>query len=151
MWTDKIEEIKARRAKRNRFLNSGCSTTHLERFQEGVTKLFNYKLPKEYIEFLSYINGIEYNGLVLYGVDNTITNDENTNQEVTGYIETNEIWYENEHQKAYMFFGDGNISWYCYDIERDIYVELDKPSGSLVQEFQGFYHMVDYALSNSLI
>ncbi|WP_397334186.1 YrhA family protein [Paenibacillus macerans] len=86
----------------------------------------------------------------MYGVDDTITNDENTNHKVTGYIETNEIWYENEHQKAYMFFGDGNISWYCYDIKRDIYVELDKPSGSLVQEFQGFYHMIDYALSESL-
>lgn len=149
MWVDKIEKIKIRREKRNRFLNLGCSATHLHIFQKEVTKRFKYELPKEYIEFLSKINGVEYNGLVLYGVDDSIT-DGNNNQTVTGYIATNEIWYENEGQKAYMFFGDGNISWYCYDISRGIYVELDKPSGELEQEFQNFYDMIDSALANSL-
>lgn len=149
MWTDKIETIRIRRQKRKRFLNFGCSTALLQVFQKEVTKRFNYELPKEYIEFLNIINGIEYNGLVLYGVDDLITNVKN-NQNVPGYIATNEIWYENENQKAYMFFGDGNISWYCYDIEKGIYVELDKPSGELEREFLNFYDMIDSALTNYL-
>lgn len=130
-------------------LNFGSSTAQLQIFQIEVTKRFNYELPKEYIEFLNIINGVEYNGLVLFGVDDFITNVEN-NQNVTGYIATNEIWYENENQKAYMFFGDGNISWYCYDIEKGIYVELDKPSGEMEREFLNYYNMVDSAISNYL-
>lgn len=130
-------------------MNFGSSTAQLQIFQIEVTKRFNYELPKEYIEFLNIINGVEYNGLVLFGVDDFITNVEN-NQNVTGYIVTNEIWYENENQKAYMFFGDGNISWYCYDIEKGIYVELDKPSGEMEREFLNYYNMVDSAISNYL-
>lgn len=103
-----------------------------------------------YIIFLSVINGLDYNGLVLYGIDENLV-DKKNNQRVMGYIDTNEIWYENDEQKVYMFFGDSNMSWYCYNIKKDIYVELDKPSGELEQEFSGFADMIENALENSLV
>lgn len=150
MLQEKLEIIKLRRKKRNRYLNEGCSLKELKIFEQEVKKKFKYDLPKEYIDFLSIINGLEYNGLVLYGIDESIVSKRN-NQKVTGYIETNEIWYENNEQKEYMFFGDSNISWYCYDIKKNSYVELDKPSGELEQEFSDFDDMIESALDNSLV
>ncbi|WP_159100028.1 hypothetical protein [Treponema saccharophilum] len=44
MWKDKLEEIKIRREKRNRFLNNGCSAEELKSFQQTVTEKFNYAL-----------------------------------------------------------------------------------------------------------
>ena len=149
MWKDKLEEIKIRRERRNRFLNDGCSADELNIFKQAVAEKFNYTLPLEYIDFLSLINGLEYNGLILYGIDENIV-DKTNKQKVTGYIDSNEIWYENEWQKKYIFFGDGNISWFCFDISKNNYVELDKPSGELQQEFSGFAEMIEYALESSL-
>ena len=149
MWEDKLQIIKLKREKRNRYLNEGCSLNELKIFQEEVKSKFKYDLPKEFADFLGVVNGLDYNGLVLYGIDDNIV-DKKDNQKVTGYIDTNEIWYENDELKKYMFFGDSNISWYCYDINKNIYVELDKPSGELEQEFSSFSDMVEKALDNSL-
>lgn len=50
-----------------------------------------------------------------------------------------------------MFFGDSNMSWYCYNIRENTYVELDKPSGELEQEFSDFTDMLENALESSLV
>lgn len=149
MWKEKLEIIKVRREKRNRHINEGCSLKELELFKQEVKNKFKYDLPKAYIDFLCVVNGLEYNGLVLYGIDENLV-DRINSQKVTGYIDTNEIWYENDEQKEYMFFGDSDISWYCYNIKKDTYVELDKPSGELEQEFNTFNDMLENALESSL-
>ena len=121
MWKDKLELIRIKKEKRNRYLNEGCLLKEIDIFKEEVRRKFKYDLPDEYIEFLTEINGLEHNGLVVYGIDDNIVR-KKSNQSVTGYIDTNEIWYENDEQKKYMFFADGNISWYCYNIiEKNIW------------------------------
>jgi len=60
------------------------------------------------------------------------------------------LWYENEWQKKYMFFGHNGITWYCYDIEKKIYLEVDKPSGSRVVEYNSFEELLDKALFDAL-
>lgn len=150
MWQEKLKIIKLRRKKRNRYLNEGCSLKEIDIFLQEVKKKFKYNLPQEYIDFLCVVNGLDYNGLVLYGIDEGIVEKVN-NQKVTGYIDTNEIWYENDELKEYMFFGDSNMSWYCYNIKKNIYVELDKPSGEIEQEFSRFTDMIENALENSLV
>ena len=150
MWKEKLELIRERRAKRNRHLNEGCSQEEIDILQQEVNNIFQYDLPEEYVAFLSVINGLEYNGLVIYGIDENLI-DKKNNQNVTGYIDTNQIWYENEEQKKYMFFGDSDMSWYCYNISKKTYVELDKPSGELEQEFDNFAGMLESALGNSLV
>lgn len=146
MYQEKLRLIE----KEDGYINEGCSLKELDIFSKKVKEKLKNNLPNEYIDFLSITNGIEYNGLIIYGVDKSIV-DKAGKQNVTGYIESNLIWYENEHQKEYMFFGDGNISWYCYDINKNLYVELDKPSGELVQEFSSFDDMIENALEISLI
>ena len=149
MWKEKIELIRERRARRNRHLNEGCSQEEINMLQKEVNNKFQYYLPEDYVEFLSVINGLEYNGLVIYGIDEDLINVEN-NQNVTGYIDTNQIWYENEEQREYMFFADNDMSWYCYNMNKKTYMELDKPSGELEQEFDSFADMLESALENSL-
>lgn len=149
MWKDKLQEIIRRRERRNKKINNGCSNEELDIFKKEVKRKFNHDLPEGYIEFLHMINGLDDNGLVIYCIDDFIIQEKN-NQKVDGYIETNEIWYENEDQKKYMFFGDGNISWYCYDTEINKYVELDKPSGELVEEFDTFEEMISCALESAI-
>lgn len=50
-----------------------------------------------------------------------------------------------------MFFGESNISWYCFDLINKVYVELDNPSGTLMHTFTNFDSMLEKALSDSLL
>lgn len=112
--------------------------------------LGNIILPNSYIEFLKKVNGLHFNGLVIYGVDEVLL-DEKVDEDIHGFIETNELWYENDWQKQYVFFGDSDTAWYCYDRKENVYVELDKPSGTLIQSFESFDSMLSDALETSLM
>jgi hypothetical protein len=96
----------------------------------------------EYENLLKIVNGLEFNGLVIY---NAQPDDENN-----GFIGANEIWRDNEWDSNYLFFGDSSISWYCLDIDDNVFLELDKPSGDIVEEYNSFKEMIDEALKSVL-
>lgn len=150
MWEQLFLKIKDKREKRGRKLNNPASEEQIEILKKIVKEEFNQVLPEQYVNFLKSINGIEFNGFIFYGVDSSLLDVEN-NQTVYGYVDTNKIWYENEHQKQYMFFGESNISWYCFDLLNGVYVELDNPSGTLMQTYIDFNSMLEKALEDSLL
>ncbi|MDA1524531.1 YrhA family protein [Bacillus cereus] len=49
-----------------------------------------------------------------------------------------------------MFFGDSDIAWYCYNVSKKKFVELDKPSGEHMETFCDFDAMLKSALSVAL-
>ena len=150
MWNEHLSQIRKVEEKYGDSLNAPASNAQIESLKKSVKEKFNHILPKQYINFLQNVNGIDFNGFVIYGIDSFLTEDDD-NQSIPGYIETNELWYENDYQKQYMFFGDSNISWYCLDIKKGIYVELDKPSGTLMHVYEDFNSMLDKALKDSLL
>ena len=77
------------------------------------------EIPQQYLDVLSRINGIEFNGFILYGVDQYLLKHE-MKQPVYGLLEFNHIWYENEKQKEYLFLGESNISWYVYQYKINV-------------------------------
>jgi hypothetical protein len=150
MWEKLLSDIRKIEQKYGDSLNNPASNEQVEVFKNAVREKFKYALPEQYIKFLRTVNGLEFNGFTIYGVDSSLSEGE-ANQSITGHIETNEIWYENEEQRQYMFFGDSNISWYCLDISKGIYVELDKPSGTLMHVYKDFDSMLEKALTDSLL
>lgn len=96
----------------------------------------------EYEDLLKKVNGLEFNGLVIY---NAKPEDENN-----GFIGANEIWRDNEWDSDYLFFGDSSISWYCLDIDNYVFLELDKPSGDVVDEYSSFEEMINEAMKSVL-
>ncbi|MBU3174530.1 YrhA family protein [Clostridium estertheticum] len=150
MWEQLFFKIKDKREKRGRKLNNPALEEQIEILKKTVKEKFNQVLPKQYVNFLKTTNGLEFNGFIFYGVDTSLFDVQN-NQTVYGYVDTNEIWYENEHQKQYMFFGEGSISWHCFDLLNEVYVELDNPSGTVMQTYPDFNSMLERALENSLL
>ncbi len=150
MWKEIIEEIRNILAKYKEELNAGCSEQLIAEFQDEIYENFNYYTPNEYLSFLKYVNGLNFNGLVIYGIDDFIIDNGTNQNEDTGFIESNELWYENEWLKIYIFFGHSSITWYCYDVENKIYLELDKPSGSKGREYNSFDELLDKALFDAL-
>ncbi|MDQ4711884.1 YrhA family protein [Bacillus subtilis] len=150
MWVNLLEEIRKTEAKYGDELNSSVTDQEIRNFEEAVLGKFPVnEIPSGYKKFLQTVNGLDFNGLVIYGLDQELLREEN-DEEVYGFIETNEQWHENDEQKKYLFFGDSDTAWYCLDVIENEYLELDKPSGTLMNKFNDFNSMLADALKVSL-
>ncbi|QHM88697.1 hypothetical protein DXY21_02771 [Bacillus velezensis] len=150
MWVNLLEEIRKTEAKYGDELNSPVTDKELSNFDEVVLgKLPINEISSGYKKFLQTVNGLDFNGLVIYGLDEVFLEEEN-DEEVHGFIATNKQWHENDEQKKYLFFGDSDTAWYCLDVIENAYLELDKPSGTLMNKFNDFNAMLADALKVSL-
>ncbi|MGG3476452.1 YrhA family protein [Peribacillus frigoritolerans] len=150
-WNELLIKVEKIESKYDGSLRNSVSNSEIIKMKQTIQqKLGNIIIPESYIEFLQNVNGLDFNGLVIYGVDEILLDNE-ADEEVQGFIETNELWYENDWQKKYIFFGNSDTAWYCYDLNKRVYVELDKPSGTLIQFFDSFDSMLSDALEASLL
>ncbi|MEC3464827.1 YrhA family protein [Bacillus thuringiensis] len=150
MWKNLILEIEKIEKSFNDNLNTPATDSEVQKLRERMKESFNVDLPSEYEEFLKTVNGLDFNGLVLYGVDSYLLDTER-DESICGLIETNEIWYENEFQKEYLFLGDSNIAWFCKNLSDGTYLELDKPSGTVMNTYNDFNTMLEEALKITLL
>ncbi|EJS11207.1 SMI1/KNR4 family protein [Bacillus sp. MYb56] len=150
MWKNLVLEIGDILKSVNFNLNTPATDTEVHRLREHVKEKFNVDLPIEFEEFLKNVNGLDFGGLVIYGVDSSLLDTER-NEPICGFIETNEIWYENEFQKEYLFFGDSSIAWFCKNLSDGTYLELDKPSGTVMKTYNDFNTMLEEALKTALL
>ena len=102
MWKNDLESIRQEMETYQELVNNGALEVELSKFQTEVKKRLSITLPDDYLNYLRCNNGIEFNGFVLYSIDEYILN-EPLNQQVNEFIATNEIWYEVEEQKQYIF------------------------------------------------
>ncbi|EOP11865.1 MULTISPECIES: YrhA family protein [Bacillus] len=150
MWREKINHISKIGKKRNRKLNLPINEKELSKFRKSVVEKFGEDvLPQQYYEFLQTVNGIEFNGLIIYGIDQSFLDFKPINQ-VDSFFDANEIWESIKDEDELIFFGDSDIAWYCYNVSKKKFVELDKPSGEHMETFCDFDTMLKSALSAAL-
>ena len=149
MWNEKLQEIKNINAIWGEEINDGATENEIQRFLEEIGDVISVETLHPYINVLRKVNGLEFNGFILYGIDLIILENE-PKQSVNGFIDNNKVWHENEWQKKYIFYGDSNSSWYTYDLATNKYYELDKPSGDIVDVFDTIDLMVDKLFGDAL-
>ncbi|MDA2330659.1 YrhA family protein [Bacillus cereus] len=150
MWREKISHISKIREKRNRKFNLPINEKELSKFRKSVVEKFGEDvLPQQYYEFLKTVNGIEFNGLIIYGIDQSFLDFKPINQ-VDSFFDANEIWESIKEEDELIFFGDSDIAWYCYNVSKKKFVELDKPSGEHMETFCDFDTMLKSALSAAI-
>lgn len=130
-------------------LNNGVDSNDVLLFNNAVSEKFQYSLPSEYLDFLMIMNGFDFNGAIIYGVDIELVN-VNPNHEISGFMSYNETWYENEWLRQYIFFGEGEMNWYVFNLSNNQFQLLDKPSGSLIEVFSTFNALIDYIFEEVL-
>ena len=150
MWKENLKKVIDEKKMYDEEVNLGASKEEIARLIEEVNKKLNVEIPKEYLDIISKINGIEFNGFILYGVDEYLL-EHKTNQSIYGLIDSNQIWYENEEQKKYLFLGESNISWYVYEYKNKCFIELDNPSGRESNKFNSFYEMFNKILIDAVM
>ena len=149
MWRDALSEIIREKALYGEQVNCGAAETEISRFRMAVQDALGAELPAEYADFLRTVNGVLFNGYTVCGIDRHLLSEAPV-QPVTGLLENNQVWHENEWMKQFLFIGDSDISWYVFDAAHGKYCELDKPSGCCVTCFCSFADMLETILRNSL-
>jgi hypothetical protein len=150
MWREQVSQISKIREKRNRKLNLPTKENELLRFRKAIVEKFNEDvLPQQYYNFLLTVNGIEFNGLKVYGIDQNFLDSKPINQ-VDGFFDANETWGSIKDEDELIFLGDSDIAWYCYNVSKTKFVELDKPSGEHMETFEDFDAMLESAFSAAL-
>lgn len=149
MWKDKLQEIIQEKKIYGEKVNFGATEEEINMFFKKAKAELNVDLPNDYAKILELVNGVEFNGFILYGIDQNLLSIQ-PNQSINGLIEYNKIWYENEWQKKYIFIGESNISWYVYDFVECKYVELDNPSGRENEVFSSLEYMIEKILCDAL-
>ena len=150
MWEDNLKKIINEKKMYDEEVNLGASKEEIDKLIVEAKEKLGVEIPKEYLDILSKVNGIEFNGFILYGVDEYLLEHE-INQSIYGLVDLNKIWYENEEQKKYLFLGESNISWYVYEYKNKIFIELDNPSGREINKFNSFYEMFNKLLVDALM
>lgn len=150
MWEDNLKRIIDEKKMYDEEVNTGASKEEIGKLTAEASEKLNVEIPKEYLDIISKINGIEFNGFILYGVDEDLLEHE-VNQSIYGLVDSNQIWYENEEQKKYLFLGESNISWYVYEYKNKCFIELDNPSGRESNKFNSFYEMFNKMLVDAVM
>lgn len=150
IWKQQLLEMKEIKERYNSSLRAAVSQQEIRNLTKGFNEKFKASsLPKQYLNFLHIVNGLQFNGLNIYGIDEELL-DITSNESIEGIMEMNELWHENDEMKKYIFFGDADISWYCYNRDENVYMELDKPSGTIIGSFDDFDSMLKTALEVAL-
>lgn len=148
-WLESLTSIRDIEVKYSETLRRAASDEEIAALKkEAIRKLGTTPLPHSYMTFLKQVNGLDFNGLVIYGVDGYLLS--TASDDVYGFISMNEIWRENKEQKQYIFFADSSIAWYCLDLESNVYVELDKPSGTVMETYDSFDSLIYTAIQSVL-
>jgi len=139
-WENKLEKIEQDIRQYGETIYNRATDNDIKCFDEWWNKYVKkINVPQEFYDFTSLANGFEYDGLLFC----SINQEENNN-----IYETNNIYWENDNLRQYIFWGEDSISWYCQSVETKEFLILDKPSGERMESFGSFGELINEGLDS---
>lgn len=142
MWRDSLEEVLALKKQFNDSINEGATEEEIAVFRTVAQESFGYTLPEEYETILKTINGVEFNGCTLYGIDDSVLMTKK-NESIAEIVAENKELHQYDGQNEYFFIGEDNISWYAYKFETDTYWVLDNPTSEEMDSYATIGELID--------
>ena len=142
MWLELLEKIGRIESGYGEKLNSPINLDKIKSLSKNEINEFKTFMEQEYSRFLTKVNGLDFNGSVLYGLK--------TDDNCSAFFEYNKIWHEVEENKQFIFIGENNISWFVYNPSNDEYLELDMPSAKVVEKFNSLDDLLENFLSDAI-
>jgi len=114
------------------------SKNEMLEFSRIVRKIYGYELNKDYLIFITELNGFDLNGLSFYG---TI---EKKDLYILSAIKENVFWKaEIPIFLEYFLIGDGDMDFYCFDPRSKDFIALEKGSFDEVGRYPSFNNLLD--------
>lgn len=146
MWLELLEKIEKIESGYGEKLNSPINLDKIKSLSKNEINKVQTFMEQEYSRFLTKVNGLDFNGSVLYG----LKTDDSCSAEVYDFFDYNNILHEVEENKRFVFIGENNISWFVYNPSNDEYLELDMPSEEVVEKFNSLDDLLESFLSDTI-
>ena len=112
---------------------SGATPEELTAFSLRYVKFFGETPDKSFLDLLSVVNGFDLNGLSFYGTD------AKSERYVQGFFKKNEFWSsELKGLGKRAIIADGDMEFYCIDLESGKYQVLSKGGLDLLVDLSHF-------------
>ena len=123
---------------------SGCSDAMITDFLSDFEQEFNYTIDLGYIEFIRTLNGLEFNGFIIYPC---VKNEENESVSGEDIIESNLTWIDGD--ESFMektVFAESDIDLYIKDLKTLDYQIVSKYSDEVFERFDSFEDLIVYGI-----
>lgn len=121
----------------------------LEKLEKMAQAVFSRGLPPEYAEFLKHMDGLNWNGLMIYASSMRVAADPE-NSFIQGFVEANLLWRDYDPNKAYLIFAESGLSKYVFNIATSEYQILDRSSMERVKSVGSFEELITNAVTDHL-
>jgi hypothetical protein len=147
MYQELLKEATRWLKKYGRQLQPPASEADLVSLTERAQAELGAQVPPEYEAFLRIADGFDWNGCTIYG-SHTRLLPGHTDRSIQGFVEANEIWRDDEANRDYLYFADGDITLYAYHLPSGQYQVTDRQSDTLLKVVPSFDALIAAALEN---
>lgn len=142
MWQNKLKEVTVLKQSFGENLRDGASKETISAFNKTIEHQYGIALPEEYMEFLTKVNGFDFNGYCIFGFSSQ-------KNDYLDLIEQNEFFHSNKELRKYIFLGTSDLNWYVFDLEKKSFYETDA-SETIWETFSNFSDLLEKILGDSL-
>jgi len=119
-----------------------AKAAELRRLKQEALDQLGYELPEDYVDFLEIVDGLDYDGVVLFGSSTKPLVDK-PDIELEGFIEANERMRKDlEGADQYIFFGTDNDEVLAFSFEKQEYLILDEVSFDPFESYYSYSQLV---------
>ena len=132
-----------------RILQPGYPSNQIDQLVKSVRENLGTTLPEGYIQFLSYTNGLMYNGLMIYASQETVLQG---GQDVCiwGIVEANLLHRSDPFFNDFLVFGQGNMDYYALYLPDNSYRIIDRVPGNVIDILPSFDDLMIRAIEDNL-
>jgi hypothetical protein len=147
--SDLLDSVKARSAKWGEVLEPCASREEILNVRKRVLEKFDVVLPEEYLDFLRLVNGLEFNGLLIYGTKNSTTD---AGASPLDLVEMNDIARENVNfnLSTLIVVGEDSTGLLTYDPIKKAFQYRDRIGIDRVINFACFEELLIAELAKTL-
>ena len=146
MYRTLLDEVAAWSRDHDRPLQRPCLVHEIEDLRRRARRELAADVPDAYCRFLALMDGLDWNGLVIYASKTTPIAGY-SDRFIEGFVEATREWRDYEENRHLIFFGESGLSQYAYDPSVAEFRVLDRQSNSLIERANGFDELLFKALS----
>lgn len=142
MIKEKLKELEVEIKKYNDPELTAASDEDFEAFANWYKNKYHNSNIANTREFYKLANGFEFNGTIVYSI---------CHHESNNIFDENKTWSDINDKNKFLFIGDADISWYCFNVINGKYHVLDKPSGDTVEIYDSLDELMGYIIDQALM
>lgn len=145
MYDELLQDVAAFRRESGRDLQPPATDTALADLRRRARSELRYAIPPEYEAFLRKTDGLDSNGISIYGSSRTLIVG-TTNRFVSGLVEANLLWRKGGAYEDQVIFANDSLTNYVWHLDDEAWELRTTPSDDLREKVASFEELVFRAL-----